>query len=120
MTKLFGDWTLTQLDGREFSKAALVGGNAPPTLSITPGGEVSGFGGVNRLTSSLDPSMLTSGDFSLAPIACTMMAGNPDAMSLESEYLVALGRVRRFSLDGDALSLTSDGKTLLKYVRSRP
>lgn len=88
-----------------------------PSLSFASDGKVSGFTGVNRLTSSLDPARLAKGDFSLAPAATTRMAGAPQAMSVESQFTSLLHQATQFKLDGNKLSLLDKGNELLGFVK---
>jgi heat shock protein HslJ len=114
---LFGDWALAQLGGKDVASLVPEGGKTP-NLAIANDGRISGSTGVNNIMSSLDLGKLAKGDFSLTPVASTMMAGSPEAMSLESSFLKALGEVKNFNLDGNALNLTNGKETLLKFLRA--
>lgn len=117
VSKLFGNWNLSQLGGKEIASMIPSGGTTP-TLSIAKDGGISGTGGVNRIMSSVDLDKLASGEFSMRPAASTMMAGNQQAMDLEANYLKTLHQVTNFRLDGNTLSLTNGKETLLKFLRA--
>lgn len=97
-----GSWTLTTLNGS--SKVLEQGTHdrtqrAWPSMSIEPDLRAAGSAGVNRWTSRLKPDGLNDGRFELAPVASTMMAGPPQSMRLESEFLGALAAARSIDLE---------------------
>jgi heat shock protein HslJ len=117
---LAGDWKLASVNGANVVGAGDRAARDPsraPGISIAPDGGVSGFTGVNRMSSRLDVAKLRSGEFILGGIATTRMAGPAAAMELESEYTSALGLVRRFAVMGGGLTLTGERGTVLKFVR---
>jgi putative lipoprotein len=66
------------------------------------GGQLSGTGGINRLTGvyRVEGSRLEFG-----PIATTRMAGPPERMDSEQQFLADLAQVAHWSLDDDQLVL---------------
>lgn len=88
--------------------AAAVSG---PTLTIE-GGKASGFGGCNRFGGSVDVDGAT---LRFGPLAATRMAC--DQLALEQSYFDALGGVRGYKIDGDKLTLTSEGGTALVTLK---
>ncbi len=110
-----GEWVLDWLEGSDPVPA----GARRPTLAINPDGKVSGFAGVNRLSSSVDTAKLAKGDFAMSPAAVTRMAGTPGAMALESKYLDALGRATRYRVYGDRLVLSDGSNDLLRFARGK-
>ncbi len=90
-----------------------------PTLAVV-GGQASGSTGCNTFSGPL--AVAGDGTLSLGDIAVTEMACNPPAvMELEGRFLAALGRVDRFQLDGDRLTLTSgDGSAQLEFQPLTP
>ncbi len=88
-----------------------------PTLQFSQTNLVSGFAGVNRFTAEATLSgknILTW----TGPAAATKMAGPPEAMSLENQYLDSLQQATRVELSGKTLTLTSpDGSTRLVFSR---
>lgn len=112
-----GDWTLTQLAGDDGARLP-ANETARPTLSIDGDGLVSGFSGVNRYTGSLSLDALAQGQFSLGPVATTRMAGPPEAMDLESQFLETLSRVDAYGVEGDVLVLEGAGEGLLHFLKT--
>lgn len=107
-------WTLSAIDGRP-----LPGSTAqPPTLTLSDG-RIGGHAGVNRYSAALDEPALDEGRFLLGPAIATRMAGPPEAMALESEFLTALERVAtldRAALDAGTLRLLdADGREVLRF-----
>lgn len=113
---LTGEWDLSKLAGVDVS-SLLPQGSKVPSLSFLEDGKVSGFTGVNRLSSSLDLSKLAKGEFALAPAATTRMAGPPEAMNVESQFLSALSKATGYQLDGNKLNLSDKAGELLSFVR---
>lgn len=118
ITSLTGEWTLEQLRGVDLS-GLLPPDARRPSLSFDPDGKVTGFAGVNRLSSSLDLSALATGDFVLSPAITTKMAGPPASNRVETDFLSALGEATRFRTAGDTLTLGNDTETLLTFVRGQ-
>ena len=116
--KLFGNWDLTKLMGQDVS-SLLPAGAKTPNLSFSPDGKVSGFGGVNRLSTSLDPKALATGDLKLAPAAATKMAGPTESMKVEDQFFSALTKVTGYKIDGDTLSLKNGADTLMQFVKAK-
>lgn len=117
LSSLLGDWTLQSLGGEDVASALPAGAKAP-NLRVSPEGRVSGFGGVNRLSSSLDVEAITKGDFKLSPIAATKMAGPPELMQLEDRFTRLLGEAAGFKVSGDTVQLFDAGKQpLMRFVR---
>jgi putative lipoprotein len=75
---------------------------APATLSFDAEGRVSGSGGCNRLSTSvqIDGSSLTFG-----AIATTRRMCDPAVMNQEAKFLLALERTRQFRVEGSRLVL---------------
>ncbi|MFM9958706.1 MAG: META domain-containing protein [Phycisphaerales bacterium] len=115
LKSLTGDWNLTSLNGRDVSALAGLGGKRP-SISIEPDGRVGGFAGVNRVGGQLDVASLAVGGFKTGPMFSTKMAGPPEAMRLEDEYVSALNNVRSFSIKDGMLSLIGEG-TRLDFAR---
>lgn len=88
--------------------AAAVNG---PTLTVE-GGKASGFGGCNRFGGSVEVDCAT---LRFGPLAATRMAC--DQLAVEQTYFDALGGVRGYKIDGDKLTLTSDGGTALVMLK---
>jgi heat shock protein HslJ len=118
LSQLAGEWTLSQLGGSPI--AGLLAGGKAPTLNFAKDGVVSGFGGVNRFGGGkVDASQLAQGNLNLGNMFSTKMAGSPEAMKLESDYLAALSNAKSFKLmdGGKGLSLTDGASELLRLVK---
>lgn len=77
--------------------------------------QLSGQAPVNRY---FGPFTATDdGQMTLGPVASTMMAGDPDLMKAEQEYLGLLNRVDGFDSDGEQLSLRAGHEVLLRYAQ---
>lgn len=111
-----GDWILTRISGKPIQPPA---SGRLPSLKLESDGKVSGFAGVNRLASSVDVAGLARGEFKLKPAAVTKMAGPPDAMKIENDYLAALNKVTTSKMDASELSLGDGAGELLRFSRPR-
>jgi heat shock protein HslJ len=99
-------WRLVELDGEPVRRE---GDERSPRLMFRGDGRVSGFGGCNRLSGTYE----ARGDrLTLGPLATTKMAC-ADVMDIESAFLGALGRVRRWKLQSGRLALLADGSSPL-------
>jgi heat shock protein HslJ len=101
---LRGRWVVAELEGMDVEGLEKSGSKLPFILIDTEG-QVSGYGGVNRLGSTLDLEVLGGGQFKLSPITTTMMAAEPDLMARELRFTQALQDARAYRLDGERLEL---------------
>lgn len=113
---LAGEWTLSKLEGTDLA-SLLPASMKKPTLGIGADGKVTGFTGVNRLSSMIDTEALLRGEFKLGPAVTTKMAGPPEAMAVESKFLEALSRAKGAKVSGGELSMTDGAKELLRFVK---
>jgi heat shock protein HslJ len=108
-----GEWRLSRLNDRDVVATPL------PLIKITPSGEVSGRGGVNSYSATLDPGLLQRRQFKMSTIISTEMAGSPEANRLEREFFAALQSAARYqTADGQLTLLDSAGKALATFSRS--
>ena len=115
---LNGSWTLEEVEGTPVSK--LISADARrPNLEFADDGSVRGFGGVNRLATSVDLKSLTEDRLSFNPIASTKMAGPEDAMDLEVRFGRLLAETEGFRRGPKSLDLTDGKTTLLRFVRTQ-
>ena len=70
-------------------------------------GKLEGFGGVNRFVVSY------SKDKFLNEIITTRMAGSPEALKFESEYIKALSGIKSVKVKGNKLTLETTNGTLV-------
>jgi putative lipoprotein len=106
-------WRLVELAG---AAPAATGPRGVPTLAFDGAGRVSGHAGVNRYGAGViaDATTLRFG----GPVT-TRMAGPPEAMALESDYLARLQRVAAWRIAGDRLRLfDASGVTLMVFERA--
>lgn len=115
---LVGQWTVATLGGQDV--AAMLPENARrPHLDFTADGQVSGFAGVNRLSTRLDPAALVTDQPLFGPAITTRMAGPEPLMSLEDRFLEALEQTRAARIDASTLSLLGpEGQTLATLLRA--
>jgi heat shock protein HslJ len=105
------EWTLIALNGKAFIPQP----NQPvPTLKLEAAVmKASGSSGLNRFSAGyvLDGSMLKFG-----PAIGTKMAGPPESMATEAEFLTALGAVTNWRFSDSAIELRDGGKTVLRFA----
>lgn len=88
------------------------------TVAFGADGRASGHTGVNRFSAAYEAAGRA---LSFGSAATTRMAGPPEAMRLEQQFLAALGRVARWEADGDQLVLRdADGATQLTFSPLTP
>lgn len=122
LQSLRGEWLLTHLEGNALDTPAPdAAPNRRPTLNVFDADRVGGASGVNRWSTRIDAAALSAGGFRLSPIATTLMAGPPDAMRLEQQFVNALSRVTSYDpakLRDNTLSLLgADNNELLRFSR---
>lgn len=76
-------------------------------------GKVSGKAPVNRYFGSASMSDAT---LVFGPLATTQMAGTPEAMQAETDYLKVLPEVTQWQVADEVLTLSGAGGPLLKYA----
>lgn len=121
MEQVAGTYSLAELNGSTHSASAGAG-NSPehvvtPTMTIAARGRVSGLAGVNRYSTTLDQASLEGGNWTLAPIIVTKMAGPPQLMDLETRFIGALSTVDQARIVGERLELRKNNRTLLVFTR---
>ncbi|MBX3418822.1 MAG: amidohydrolase family protein [Pirellulaceae bacterium] len=102
-------WTLVKLNDREIKK------ENPPTLKFEKG-QLSIFGGVNRLGGSY-ALIESNGSVVLGELFSTRMAGPPELMELEREFSQTMASVNGFHVEGNQLQLLS-GSTVVADFRT--
>ena len=85
-----------------------------PTLEILEDGSAAGVSGVNRYRTRLE---LSDGRLAFGPTAGTKMAGPPEAMALESDFLARLDAVSTYQVEGDTLRLWAGDNEALTFSR---
>jgi heat shock protein HslJ len=107
-------WEVASMPGA----ASLVGMRGPLSVSFERGGRASGHSGVNRFGASVR----VEGDrLSFGQAIATRMAGPPEAMALEADFLGRLQRVAGWRIDGERLELLDDrGVGLMTLRRMAP
>ncbi len=104
-------WQLAQIGGPDGTMTPLTTGPAP-TL-VFQDGTAAGNASCNQYSGSyeLDGSSLAFGPF----ISTEMFCGDEGVMEQEAAYLSALASVDGWSIDGETLTLSSGGETVLVY-----
>lgn len=95
------EWTLKEIGG------APVPANSRASLSIGADGTLSGNAGVNRFNGR---ARGTDDKFQAGPFMSTKMAGPPELMALEGQFLKALEATTRFVVEGDTLRVNVAGE----------
>lgn len=116
LTDLLGEWKLSKLEGQDITSMLPAQARAP-SLSFGGDGKVTGYTGVNQLSSSLDLASLTRGQFKLGPAITTRMAGPAESMAVESKFTSALQRATNAKVGNNSLTLTDGVTDLLSFVR---
>lgn len=107
-----------QLDAMPGATLAPAGAGGTPTLRFEAAARVSGGSGVNRFGARIDAG---DGWLRVASPMVTRMAGTPEAMALEGEFLGRLQRAGHWRLAGDRLRLLdSAGAELMSMRRAAP
>lgn len=113
---LTGRWTVTSVHRADALRSPTIG--AEPYLEFAADGTVSGFAGVNEVSGQ---ARLDGDRLHLGPLRTTRMAGSPERMDEEREFLAALERVAVVQLDGEVLHLTDpDGQIEVILRRDEP
>jgi heat shock protein HslJ len=87
--------------------------NTTITAEFTPDGKVSGSGGCNSYSGGYRAS---ANSIQFEPVASTMMACDQPIMDQEQAYFQALNAAKRFSIQGDQLTLSdTDGTALASF-----
>ncbi len=104
-------WQLTQISGPDGTMTTLTTGSAP-TL-VFEDGTAAGNASCNQYSGSyeLDGSSLTFGPF----ISTEMFCADEGVMDQEAAYLSAMASVDSWSIDGETLTLSSNGEPVLVY-----
>ena len=112
-----GDWVLEWMHGR--GPVTPPESQRTPTITIGADGALKGHTGVNRLSGGVDAEAMNKGEFRSGPVAMTKMAGPPDAMALESEFVGLLSNATRYRVDeGPVLVLSNESGELLRFGRT--
>ena len=113
---IWGKWVVQTIDCVPVSEM-MEPSLRSPSITILDDGTVHGFSGVNNFNSSVSPVGIQNGVFELSPTAMTMMAGPPDAMRVETRFMSDLQSVNGYVVQGNTLSLTEGGMTLMTFSR---
>ena len=116
--------TMSSLSGSAWQLAGMAGRTVPPaelaaiSLSFDEAGRVSGHAGVNRFNAQAQRQGNT---LTISAPLTTRMAGSPEAMARESEFLTRLTRVASWRISGDRLLMFDQaGAEVLAFRRSAP
>jgi predicted amidohydrolase YtcJ/heat shock protein HslJ len=103
------EWRFGTLNGRKITTSKT------PTLKFEHG-QVTLFGGINRITGSY---ALVGTTVTLGDLAATKMAGPEALMTLEAELTRTLSAVDGFKVTGDRLTLTTQGHVVAELGSGR-
>lgn len=107
-----GEWVAVAIQGAAASP------DRTPTLLFDDAEQVAGHSGVNRFSGNLDSKSLASGAVRMGPFGATRMAGPPELMRQEQQFLEALEQARTIKMTAGQLIL-SNGQTTLLTLRRR-
>ncbi|HEX6867704.1 MAG TPA: META domain-containing protein, partial [Candidatus Limnocylindrales bacterium] len=111
---LTGRWEVRSVHRRDALASPTIG--SEPYLEFGSDGSVSGSAGINRLHGK---ARLDGDRLHLGPLQTTRMAGSPELMDEEHEFLAALERVAIARIEGDRLELTdADGQVEVSLARA--
>jgi len=103
------EWQLTELYGEP-----VIAADPMPFVQLDPKTHrMTGFGGVNRMSSSYK---FEGGRLTFGMIAATKMAGPEAAMKIEGEFFTALSQVQTYRIVGSSLEMQNGGKVLARFV----
>jgi putative lipoprotein len=97
------EWMLVEFDGRPVPPP-VEGGRAPMIVFATEGSAVSAQGHCNRHFGSFEADD-AAGTLVIRMVGSTKMGCPNEVMMEEAEFLAALGRVAKFTIDGETLTL---------------
>jgi heat shock protein HslJ len=104
------EWRLTTMQGSAVT--------APPqvTLQLSKDSTMSGKSFVNNYfgNAAISPGSAIS----LGQVGSTMMAASQELMNFEQTYFQLLGKVNRYKVSGDTLTLLHDDEKVLEFVRN--
>lgn len=107
--RLTGTWRVEKLDGRKLLPGTEI------TMTFTENGRVAGKGTINNYFASWIES---DGLILFTNAGLTMMAGPEGHMGQESVFIRMLGKIRKYKVDGDILTLTDGEKELITARRA--
>jgi heat shock protein HslJ len=94
-------------------KPVALADGAQITLAVTPDGDVSGSGSVNRYRGKMTLTDTGKVSWGGAGFATTRMAGPQPLMDQEGRYLAVLAKVNTAAVDGRRLMLTGGGGSVV-------
>lgn len=106
---LIGEWLVKSIAGMELVPKSWI------SMKFDAGGKLAGHATVNNYFAywiALDGSILVGGG------GTTMMAGSPEFMEQEAAFLHMLGRARRYSIRGNALTITTAEGTRIIAIQT--
>ena len=105
-------WRVTKLGDTSY------GGSADITTQFSAG-KLSGGTGINRYSGTYEAK--TANDISITLGPLTRVAGTPDAMQAESDFLKALGAATSYAADDQSLTLfDAGGQSVVTYAVEIP
>lgn len=105
------DWVLIELDGATVSVMEPM--KAPSIRFDREAGLVAGNNGVNQFSGGYT---LTDGLVEFGPMRSTMMAGPPEAMALEADFMRALGSMTDWRIVEGRLELLADDEVTAAFI----
>jgi len=103
-----GPWALVELNARPVTVVNL--SQQPTMLFDAAAGRFSGHAGVNRYNGGYTQNGTA---LSFGPAASTKMAGPPELMKIEDEFLAVLPKVKSWRIESAWLQLVGDNGVIL-------
>ena len=103
-----GPWALVELNARPVT--VINPAQQPSILFDAAAGRVSGHAGVNRYSGSFTQE---GPALSFGPAMVTKMAGAPELMRIEDDFLAMLPKVKRWRVESSWLLLVGDNGVIL-------
>ena len=110
-----GSWRLigSERNGRQMALLP----ESTPSIEFDETGHVSGNASINRFSGGYSIEASGTLQWSKAGFAATRMAGSPELMQQEAEFLEALNRVERARVENGTLILGNDEQTIVLTFR---
>jgi len=110
-----GTWNLITLDGMDIF-SMLPSGARLPSLTIAADGRITGYTGMNTLSTFVDPSLLANGNFNFGNAVTTGRRGSPQETIVESAFLTDLAKVDYFSISEGTLTMSKGDQHFLVFA----
>jgi len=113
--QVLGEWRVKEINRAPVNRPRKAD---PITMTVDADGRITGFAGVNRYSTMIDPAALAKGEFKLGPVMSTRMAGSKAMMATEAEFFAGLEKARMWKIENGELVITNLGRRVfLRLMR---